>query len=99
MFVLTIDTCAYEHDIVLAIFCFNLINHYLGELVVHICSDNDGSMVNWVDWIEHGWVTSGKSDYFIWKIFGRIKSTKCLAWTLERKGSHLITFFKKMYKA
>lgn len=78
-------TCAYEHDIILAIFCFYFIHHYLGELVVHICFDYDRSIVNGVDRVEHGWVASGEGHNLIRKVLGCIESSKCLAWALQRK--------------
>lgn len=78
-------TCAYEHNIILSIFCFYFIHHYLSELVVHICFDDDWSIVNGVDRVEHGWVASGKGHNFIRKVLSCIKSSKCLAWTLWRK--------------
>lgn len=78
-------TCAYEHDIILAIFCFYFIHHYLGELVVHICFDYDRSIVNGVDRVEHGWVASGEGHNLIRKVLGCIESSKCLAWALQSK--------------
>ena len=80
-----IYTCAYEHNIILAIFCFYFIHHYLGELVVHICFDYDWSTVNGVDRVEHGWMASCKGDNVIGKVLSGIKPSKCLAWALWRK--------------
>lgn len=82
-------TCAYEHDIILAIFCFHFVHHYLSELVVHICLDYDWSVVDGVDWVKHGWVASGKSYNFIRKVLGCIKPSKRLAWALWRKKGYL----------
>lgn len=81
---ITSVTCAYKHDIILAIFCFYFIHHYLGELVVHICFDNDWFVVDGVHRVEHGWMTSGKGNNFVREVFGCIKSSKCLAWALSR---------------
>lgn len=78
-------TCAYEHDVILAIFCFYFVHHYLGELVVHICFDYDWSIVNGVDRVKHGWVASGKGYDFIRKVLGCIKSAKCFARALWKK--------------
>lgn len=78
-------TCAYEHDIILAVFCFYFIHHYLGELVVHICFDYNWSIVDGVDRIKHGWVASGKDYNLIGEVLSCIKSSKCLAWALWRK--------------
>ncbi len=84
-------TCAYEHDIILAILCFYFIHHYLGELVVHICLDYDWSIVNGVDRVEHGWVASGEGNNLIRKVLGCIKSSKRLAWALLRIKFTVIT--------
>ena len=83
-------TCAYEHNIIKSIFCFHFIHHYLCELVVHICLDYDWSVVNGVDGVEHGWVASGKGYNFIWKVLGCVKSSKCLAWALQRENNELL---------
>lgn len=80
-----LHTCAYEHYIILSVFCFYFIHHDLSELVVHICFDYDWSIVNGVDRVEHGWVASGKGYNFIRKVLSCVKSSKCLAWTLWRK--------------
>lgn len=77
-------TCAYKHDVILAVFCFYSVHHYLGELVVHIYFDYDWSIVDGVDGVEHGWVASGKGHNFIREFFGRVKSSECLAWALRR---------------
>lgn len=78
-------TCAYEHNIVKAIFCLDFVHHYLGELVVHICFDYDWSIINGVDRVEHSWMASGKLHNFIGEVLCCVKSTKCLAWTLWGK--------------
>lgn len=75
-------TCAYEHDIILPVFCLDFIHHYLGELVVHVGFDYDGSIIDGVDRIEHGRVASGEGYDLIREVFGCIKSSKGLAWTL-----------------
>lgn len=89
MFVTVTDdqvyTCAYEDDVILAIFCFYFVHHYLGELVVHICFDYDRSIVNGVDRIEHGRVASSKGHNLIREVFGCVKASKCLAWALGNK--------------
>ena len=78
-------TCAYEHNVILAIFSFYFIHHYLGELVVYIRFDYDWSVVNGVDGVEHGWVTSGKGHHLIRKVLSCVKASECLAWTLWRE--------------
>lgn len=78
-------TCAYKHDIIQAIFSFNFIHHYLGELVVHICFYYDWPVVNGVDRVEHGWMAPRKGDDFIREVFSCIKPSKGLTWTLWRK--------------
>lgn len=75
-------TCAYKHDIILAVFCFYFIHHYLGELVVHICFDYDWFIVDGVDRVKHGWVASGKDYNLIREVLSCIKSSKCLAGAL-----------------
>lgn len=84
-------TCANEHDVILAIFCFYFIHHYLRELVVHICFDDDWSIVNGVDGVEHGWVASGKGYHFIREVLCCVKSPECLARALQSKIKNYIT--------
>lgn len=78
-------TCADEHDIVLPIFCFHFVHHYLGELVVHICFDYDWPIVNGIHRVEHGRVASSEGYNVIGQVLGCIEPSKRLAWALLRK--------------
>lgn len=80
-----VRTCANEHDIVLAILCLHFIHHYLGELVVHVCFDYDGPIVDGVHGVEHGRVAPGEGDYIVREVLGGVESSEGLARTLQGK--------------
>lgn len=78
-------TCSYEHDIILPILCLHLIHHDLGELVIHICFDNDGPTVDGVDRVKHGRVAPSKGHNLIRELFRGVVSSESFAWTLWSK--------------
>lgn len=82
-------TCPYEHDIILPIFCVHLIHHDLSELVIHVCFDYDGPIVDGVDRIKHSRVAPSKGHDLIRELFSGVVSSECFAWTLQCKQVRL----------
>lgn len=82
-------TCSYEHDIILPIFCLHLIHHDLSKLVIHVCFDYDGPIVDGVDRVKHGWVAPSKGHYLIRELFSGVISSERFAWTLRSQQVRL----------
>lgn len=92
-------TCANEHHIILAIFCIYPIHHDLCELVIHVCFDHDGTVVDGEYWVVHGGMASGKCDNFIRKVLGGIKTSKCFTGTLGKKKEKLLIIYHPIYSS
>lgn len=78
-------TCSYEHDVILPIFCLHLIHHDLSELVIHVCFDYDGPVVDGVDRVKHGRVAPSKGHHLVRELFSGVIPSKRFARTLLSK--------------
>lgn len=78
-------TCSYEHDVILPIFCLHLIHHDLGELVIHVCFDYDGPVVDGGYRVKHGRVAPSKGHHLVRELFRGVIPSKRFAWTLLSK--------------